>query len=290
MSKFKISAAPLSASFNGTAAEFIQSVVDRLKVTTDAYPLKVGATPPPGNEGPWFKDGVTPYVWNEETSAYIPLDLSASYLPQIWVGDTEPDVTKFVLWYKLLDTAVVGLFYYTGTEWVSQNLDIADGSITSAELANNSITTVKLRALAVTVDKLAAGIEMIKWVKGNSREFIRMNPTGTSPNWRKVFFKSPLLNFGAPGTFEVFPHGLPEAPFAVQLYAVWTGPGTYHGMSVGDEICLMIYGNQAGNGLVKDATNIKFHHGGGGYTMPDGTDQNVSSSFGFAIRVYYTAA
>lgn len=236
MITFQVQADPLPVGFKGTPQEILEAFVDRLEITADSATFVNSDVEPTGNQGPWFKNGTQLWVYDTGTSAYIPLDISNSYNPQILVGDTTPaDPSKTPLWLKTEGNVVVGLYNYFGSTvgWVAQDVSIHDGSITTAMLADDAVTTDKLANAAVTSIKLANNISMTKWAQGLAKQFIRMKEDGTAPEWVTLLYVSNDLTITFNGVIE-WTHGLGGVPHDVQ--AVWVCQESDLGYAVGDEV------------------------------------------------------
>ena len=113
---FVIQFVPLPPTFRGKPSEFAQEIVSRMSIA--AAPGSVGfiypGTDEPGsNVGLWLKGGQL-WVWDNETSKYIPQDISHAYSPKIDYGDTEPTNPLTPLWVKTVDGRAVGLFSVEG--------------------------------------------------------------------------------------------------------------------------------------------------------------------------------
>lgn len=139
--KVTVTASPLPSNFLGTPQQLVEALLDRLEITVDGNSFVIGDVQPDGNQGPWLKNGTQWYVWNEDTSTYAPLDVSASITEQIYIGDvsaTTPDPAKYSLWLQLSGSAVKGLYYYAGstTGWVTKPLELTAQSVTLEKLAN----------------------------------------------------------------------------------------------------------------------------------------------------------
>ena len=134
-----ITAAPLPTNFKGTPQQWIDALLDRLEVSFEGNSFVIGDIEPEGNEGPWLKNGTQWWVWNDATSQYVPLDVSASITDQIFVGDIAngaPDPNTFQIWLQLNGTTVNGLFYYAGSTagWVAQASPLNVGTVQLAYL------------------------------------------------------------------------------------------------------------------------------------------------------------
>lgn len=162
MALFTVSAAPLPQSWRGTPQQLLEAFLDRLEITSDLIGFIDSDSPPDHNDGVWLKNGSQIWVWSDEDGgAYVPLDISASYTPQIFVGEDTPDPDKFQLWLRLDGLTVLGLYAYLGSTagWVAQVV-VPDGSITTAKLADSAVTTPKIQNLAVTAEKLANVLDL----------------------------------------------------------------------------------------------------------------------------------
>ena len=129
-----ITAAPLPTNFKGTPQQWLEAFLDRLEVTFEGNTFVISDIQPIGNEGPWLKNGTQWWVWNESTSEYMPLDVSASVTNQIFIGDIAngaPDSSVYQLWLQLNGTQVNGLFYFAGATagWVKQASELVPGAV-----------------------------------------------------------------------------------------------------------------------------------------------------------------
>lgn len=64
----------LPEGFCGTPQELAQAIADRLIIQSDPVfsSFAIGSTAPTSNIGPWLKDCLTWFVWDDATSTYIP--------------------------------------------------------------------------------------------------------------------------------------------------------------------------------------------------------------------------
>lgn len=78
----RIDISPFPPGFQGTPDDIRAAIEARAQVVTDqAYSLFVtGPTAPTSNQGPWFKNDVTPMVWDVSTGQYIPAVLDQKSL------------------------------------------------------------------------------------------------------------------------------------------------------------------------------------------------------------------
>ena len=252
----EVSAAPLPSNFRGTPQQLINAFLDRLSITSDAVTVTVSDTEPTDNS-PWFR-GTQLWVWDTDTSEYVPLDLSASTEDEIFIGTSEPDPEEYSLWLKTLGDAVVGLYTYMGTEtgWVTQVVTavIEDESITTAKLAPSAVTTAKIANLAVTSAKLAAGIPLTKLELGAGRATLKMNTGGTAPVWdSETEF---ALRAITASTVDEFEHGFNDVPRVVE--AVIVCETDEDGFEAGDEIPFESVTQEGGatHTIFKNATHV----------------------------------
>jgi hypothetical protein len=115
--KLACEAAPLPNNFVGGPQALFEAMIDRLRVIfpIGQFTFVISDTEPVGNQGPWLKDGLQWYVWDDATSTYIPLDISPS-LPFI-VSDTEPADGEKPYWLRYSGTRVIGWYYYLSGSW-----------------------------------------------------------------------------------------------------------------------------------------------------------------------------
>ncbi len=95
-------ASPLPQNFVGTPQQFADALVARLAIEaqTQIAFYVTGSVAPSSDVGAWLKNGVTWYVWDVVTGAYIPEIIeseSLKYIAQV----TEPDPNKYTFWIEL---------------------------------------------------------------------------------------------------------------------------------------------------------------------------------------------
>lgn len=111
--------APLNPEFNGNLQQLFDAFVARLSIESqESLSFFVsGAVAPSSDVGPWIKNGVTWWVWDVGTGAYVPQIIeqeSLKYIAQL----NDPDQNKYVFWIKLDGTGkATGVFYYSGGAW-----------------------------------------------------------------------------------------------------------------------------------------------------------------------------
>ncbi len=272
MQNYTINSTPLPSTFRGTPQQIFEMMVDRMEVVSDGASFVISDAMPPGNQGPWLKNGTQWWVWDEDSSTYIPLDLTASTHAQIFVGETAPDFTADpqapLIWLKLDGVTVVGLYYYFGTEvgWVKEASELQPGSITTEMLQDNAVTTPKIVALAVTIEKIADNLPFTKFQRGTALQFLRMNALGTA--WETVGITKETPSHAIDTTdLQSFTlaHGWTKAPSSVRV--VFRCVNDNHGYTEGQELeVYSLTGNnhtdEAPCSVVTDNVNVKvsFRH------------------------------
>jgi len=258
MINMDVSAAPLPSNFRGTPQQLINAFLDRLSITSDAVTVTISDTEPTDNS-PWFR-GTQLWVWDTDTSEYVPLDLSASTEDEIFIGASEPDPEEYSLWLKTLGDAIVGLYTYMGTDtgWVTQVVTavIEDESITTAKIGPSAVTTAKIANLAVTAAKLASGIPLTKLELGAARAKLRMNAGGSAPIWESetvVAERAVTLN-----SVDEFEHGFDGSPRIVEAVLICDDAAGDDGFEENDEIPFTSFYSDGGapHTIYKNATYI----------------------------------
>jgi len=84
--------APLPQGFRGTPQQWYEAMLERIRIVAPFgfSTVVIGTLKPTSNQGPWLKDGVSWYVWDEDAADYVPLDISASQLPAYYVQEADP--------------------------------------------------------------------------------------------------------------------------------------------------------------------------------------------------------
>lgn len=110
----------MPANFKGTPQQLLDAMVARLSAEseTEVAVFVTGSVEPSSNVGPWLKDGVSWYVWDDVTGSYIPQTIPTSSLGYS-IGSDTPDNTIYRFW---IQTTVGGSplalkIYYSGS-WV----------------------------------------------------------------------------------------------------------------------------------------------------------------------------
>jgi microcystin-dependent protein len=98
---FTIRNGTLPLGFNGTWQDFLDQLPNLLDVTVaDGFAtFVVGSITPTSNQGPWFKDGTTLYVWDTSLAAYRPVSLESASKGYL-IGPTAPTITDNFLWFR----------------------------------------------------------------------------------------------------------------------------------------------------------------------------------------------
>ena len=255
-----VTAAPIPASFKGTPQQWLEEFLDRLEITIDGKSFVTGSVAPAGNQGPWLKNGTEWWVWDENTSQYKPLDISASFTPQIFIGDISngpPDPTKYQIWLQLNGSTLNGIFFYAGSiaGWITIPPVLTPGCITNNLLAANSVGTSNLQPGSVTGAKLANGLPLSVLTPGGERQTITTQ--GGIVAWRPTVVQSPNLSFSSVVTWN---HGIGATPNYVRAVWICISPGEPFGYSVGDEVepksDIVTVTNATGAGILANQTLV----------------------------------
>jgi len=265
-----VTAAPLPTNFKGTPQQLIEAFLDRLEVVVEGTSFVVSDVQPTGNQGPWLKNGTQWWVWDSSTSTYIPLDVSASTSPQIYVGDISqgpPDPTQYQIWLQLNGSVFNGFFYYAGSilGWVTEPSVLTAGCITSSPinmLAAGCVLTAAIGNGQVNQSKLAPNLPPAIIGPGNPYQIIQTDQTGASVGWVTLVSTSPNLTYSTAITWA---HGLPKTPNIIRVVWVCIAADVANGYSVGDELSAGSRGQPTGSApgvragvtIVANATNIK---------------------------------
>jgi hypothetical protein len=222
-----LTAAPLPANWSGNPQQLLEAFIDRIEISVDGTSFVISDTQPQGNQGPWLKDGTQWWVWDVDTSTYIPLDLSASVSQQIFIGDVAngpPDSSTFSLWLQTNGSSVNGLFWFAGgtAGWVTTPKELVNGAVTLAMLAPQaagSLITFNTNQVPVAL------------VPGGAGTFLQS--TGNGLQWSNLFvvhgtpvFITPVTLVSASTVTSTWTtisgldtHGVPDTASAVILWA-----------------------------------------------------------------------
>jgi len=232
---YDIEISPLPSDFRGTPQEFFEAIVKRMVITSDAATFVISDTMPTSNQGPWLKNGTQWWVWDEDTSTYIPQDLSASINQQVFVGEDEPDPDEYQIWLKIDGIKFIGWFTWMGdvAGWVEEDSELSAGSVTSAFIADGAITTDKIANLAVTAAKLANDIPVTKLAPGTANQFLRTKSDGSTTEWGTFPLESTEISLVVNTTLTAA-HNLGQTPRFVR--GVFVNKVAEHGWEPGDEV------------------------------------------------------
>lgn len=245
MATFKLSGSPLPSTFKGNPQQLYQAMLSRMQVESDGSLFTDSDTAPSGNQGPWLKGGTKWYVWDAETSSYVPLDVSDSVTFQISVADktTPPDPGVYQFWLKTSGATILGLFYFVGTTSGWQPVfseELINDSVATAMLQDGAVTAQKIASKAVGSDELADDLPVGKLDSGQSRQLL--STVGTTPQWVSLIIASSEQAIAGSGstisaqTITVN-HDLAVVPNIVRW--VLRCKTAEFGYSVGDEVDLL---------------------------------------------------
>lgn len=128
-----IQASPIPATFKGTPNDLYSEMIKRMRILSPSGTnfIFIGDTMPTSNVGPWLKNGTQWYVWDANTKTYVPQDISASFIPAFWIGNSRPASTNPTVWLQTtLDPSNAAplaygdpmrWFFWDGTNWVWPN-------------------------------------------------------------------------------------------------------------------------------------------------------------------------
>lgn len=134
-----LQASPLPTTFKGSPNDFFAEMIKRMRILSPSGTnfIFIGDTEPTSNVGPWLKNGTQWYVWDEVTKRYIPQNISASFTPSFFLGNSRPSSTNPTLWLQTtLDATnlaplaygnAIRWLFWNGTEWVWPH-DVPPGS------------------------------------------------------------------------------------------------------------------------------------------------------------------
>lgn len=230
--------APLPVNFKGTPQAWFEQMLARMVLSGLPIGFVESDTMPTSNQGPWLKGGKEIWVWDEDTTTYVPQSLS--YLTQqIWIGDknTEPDHTKYQVWLKLDGTTFSKWSVWLGDfiGWVDQDNSIAPGSITTTELGKPCIYRDNIADGEVIASKIQNELPVNKLANGSAGQVLRTNADGATVNWETMIGAGTEHSWtNSSGDSYTESHGLGAIPKFVRCVLVCkTADIGYH---VGDEV------------------------------------------------------
>lgn len=239
MSEIRIQAAPLPSNFSGTPQQLFEAMVERLTILFDGgTSFVISDVEPAGNEGPWLKNGTQWWVWDEDQSKYVPLDISESADPLIFVGSTEPDASEgYRLWVKTSGNTVEGIYGWLGETagWVKKDSDLQAGSVQTNHIADGAITTDKLAAQSVTAGKIQNDLPLSKLARGAADQVLRMDSNASTPVWATLFKETAEYPFTTSDAQMIeMEHALGAVPKYVRVVLV--SKETEGDYDIGDEV------------------------------------------------------
>lgn len=111
--------APLPPDFSWTPQELYEEILKRTQIVSPFgfTSFVIGSIKPSSNQGPWLKDGMQWWVWDDTEADYVPLDTSAS-VQIAWIQETEPTEYDPPIWIEITSTGrFVGVHVAVGTTW-----------------------------------------------------------------------------------------------------------------------------------------------------------------------------
>lgn len=116
-----IQASPIPATFKGTPNDLYSEMIKRMRIVSPSGTnfIFIGDTEPTSNVGPWLKNGTQWYVWDNSINKYVPQDISASFTPAFWLGNSVPSSTDPTVWLQttLNPTNTNPLAYGSAIRW-----------------------------------------------------------------------------------------------------------------------------------------------------------------------------
>ncbi len=125
LTKLVISGTPLPPGFKGTPQQFFETMLARMKISAPfgIVTFVSGSNKPTSNQGPWLKDGTQWWVWDDDESDYVPLDISASVTAPYFIQEAEPTTdTDTLVWFKTngtgADLKIENIYVLLANAWV----------------------------------------------------------------------------------------------------------------------------------------------------------------------------
>jgi hypothetical protein len=186
------SVSPMPSNFRGTQQQFAEAIVSRLAITspTTISFFVSGPTAPTSNEGPWLKNGMTWYVWNVTTGAYIPQVIEFASLQYIW-QQTAPDHNLYTFWGQLDGSGKAqSIQYFVAGAWhdvyedkfalysPTTDMTTAINTAITAALTTYSTTALMNAAIGAAIGAIPAGRGVFK-AQSSSNQLITFVVSGT---------------------------------------------------------------------------------------------------------------
>ncbi len=266
--------APLPVDFSGTPQAFFDAMVARLSIQTDTNfsIFTIGSSAPTSNSGPWLKNGVTWYVWDAGTGAYIPEILESRSLRYV-ASASAPSQALYTFWIELDGSGkAIALKYYSGGAWKDVYED---------KFATYSTTAQMNSAIAAAV----AGINLAMIKSPASAKLTGNQTIAIDGTLYKVLFNSAVVNpnsaYDAANSKYVCPkNGIYRVTTNIQV-------DNSGGDATAMEIAVRISVNgAAGPNDPVSGTAVASPPGGRWYPQVDGL---IAATAGDAIEVYFSA-
>lgn len=261
--------------FSGTLQEAFDVLVERLRIVSPFKLLRVVVSDvaPTSNQGLWLKFGTKPYVWDESTSTYIPLDIndSLSYpfdtLVDIILANFDP-TTKYLLANRINATAQLSDKIITAAKFVD-----AFGtpkSIITIDAAGKATFTVVTPGQTVFADPstglpVAGLLPVASVAPGTLGQVIStVDDGGLKSRWtanpRYTTSVSGYKDVPGVSSSQTFAHGLVGTPFRAGARMICqTAEAGFAVGQVIDWMCMMNTGSDdgaGGFGVSWDNTNV----------------------------------
>ena len=120
-----IQSSPIPATFKGSPNDLFTEMIKRMRILSPSGTnfIFVGDTEPTSNVGPWLKNGTQWYVWDPSTKRYVPQNISASFTPGFFIGNSRPTSTNPTVWLQTTQdpTSSSPLAYGDAIRWFVWN-------------------------------------------------------------------------------------------------------------------------------------------------------------------------
>jgi hypothetical protein len=124
--------------FEGTPQELAEEMVRRMLIVSPSGTnfIFIGDVEPTSNVGPWLKNGISWFVFDEDTKRYVPLDISESEQAWYSIGKTTPTTSDPPVWLRTTKDATeadpsygnpLGWYQWNGANWVPFNSLVLSG-------------------------------------------------------------------------------------------------------------------------------------------------------------------
>lgn len=265
-------ASPLPSTFRGTPQQIMDAMVARLSIEgQDELSFFVtGSVAPSSNVGPWLKNGVTWYVWDDVTGAYIPEILEFKSLRYI-VQQAAPSHIDYTLWIETNGSGqAIAIKTYSNGAW----RDIYEDRFVKLEAVNPvgvKLTGTQLLDVDTSIHKVlfnqvmfdagavydSANSKYVAAISGIYRITSNLQvDNGTAVAADMELAISALVN-DAPGTFGPSSGESTPSPNGARWYP---GVNGLVQLLVGDSVSIWLSGNDGVNtGNVQIASSSQFY-------------------------------